>query len=127
MKNNLTKHVLNIGKEFDENLVQMSPLRGQDMHNRPVLYDVEYDRIDEIKSHLLLSKLKTIELVKEELEVKKLELKHQDTCLAVGENGKINEHYCDCRYQEIVAYNNGIVQAITLLDTIIQEIKLQMK
>ena len=113
MKNNLTEHVLNIEKEFDENLVEMSPLRGQDMHNRPVLYDVEYDRIDEIKSHLLLSQLKTIELLKEELIEKK---------------ASANISFDASRPNAVAqGYNLGMEQSITLLDTIIQNIKSQIK
>jgi hypothetical protein len=117
MKNNLTEHVQSLSKEFQD-------LKKVDVQ------DVEFHCEDCEKrtlSHLLQSQLKTIELVKEELEGNKLEVKHQDMCLAVDEDGKVNEHYCDCRYQEIVAYNNGITKAITLLDTIIQDIKSQIK
>ena len=40
---------------FDEELIEMSPLKGRDMNNRPPLYDLEYDKINEIKSFLLHS------------------------------------------------------------------------
>ena len=113
MNKSLTKHVQSIGKEFNENLVEMSPLRGQDMHNRPVLYDVENDKIDEIKSHLLQPQLKIIELVKEEFQ------------------GKLNVLYDSYGYEdgeEVVSGEiKALSQAITLLDTIIQDIKSQIK
>ena len=63
---------------------------------------------DVIKSHLLLSQLKTIELAKESFEkrVKNNETKSDDYALG---------------------YDKGLQEVITLLDTIIQKIKSQIK
>lgn len=41
-----------IEKEFNEQLVEMNNLIGRDMNNRPPLYDLEFDKIDEIKQFI---------------------------------------------------------------------------
>jgi len=100
MKNNLTEHVQSIGKGFEEKytwqrLGYMSNVASDMM-------------VKELKSHLLLSQLKTIELAKESFEkrVKNNETKSDDYALG---------------------YDKGLQEVITLLDTIIQKIKSQIK
>ena len=123
MKNNLTEHVQSLSKEFDE---KFPPETTKDIG----IYDGDGETLDgnprcninyEIKSHLLLSQLKTIELLKEE--IGKLKSTQIGDYINSTEGGDVPRD--EIEKEEI--YNRGITQAITLLDTIIQEIKTQVK
>ncbi len=63
----LHQHLEEIPKRFDEQLVGMNLYLGRDMHNRPPLYDMNDDRVQEIKDFLLQSNKETIEKVIEEV------------------------------------------------------------
>lgn len=41
-----------IEEKFYKELVEMSPLKGRDMHNRPPLYDTPDEKIEEIKQFI---------------------------------------------------------------------------
>ena len=92
MNKSLTEHVQSIGKEFDEKFYKW-------------YYEKEgqgYKNLSELsKSHLLLSQLKTIELLKEEIEKRRT---------------RVNDTFS-------FGHDNAITEMVTLLDTIIQEIK----
>ena len=106
MIKSLTEHVQSIGKEFDEILFSYSK------------HDNFEAVMEEIKTHFRYSQLKTIELLKEELEgMKKPEIPF-DGFLTREDHVEVAEQN---------GYNSALSQAITLLDTIIQEVKLQMK
>jgi tRNA A37 N6-isopentenylltransferase MiaA len=115
MKNNLTEHVQSIGKEFDE-----WEYMGQNhVHQiRPLTI------IPEIKSHLLLSQLKTVELLKENLVERMSELEKyplSQNCPRMKKQG-----WCES-CAEITGRISELKRLITLLDTIIQDTKNQIK
>ncbi len=113
MKNNLTEHVLNIGKEFEEAFADYGG-EYSDTTDAPTKF---------LKSHLLLSQLKTIELLKENLEGMKKEIPFEMKSMA---DIVAHPKEAEC-YDHDVGFNSALSQAITLLDTIIQDVKLQMK
>lgn len=39
-------------KEFEDSFVEMSPLHGRDMHNRPPLYDTDLKEVELMKKFL---------------------------------------------------------------------------
>ena len=96
MNKNLTEHVKSIEKDFDiktESLAALISMKGY-------VGTREY-----IKSHLLLSQLKTIELLKEEIEKRRT---------------RVNDTFS-------FGHDYAITEMVTLLDTIIQDIKEQIK
>ena len=117
MKNNLTEHVLNIGKEFDDQFSRPliwemfdSYIKDRPLNERGVLEDSR-----NLKFHLLLSQLKTIELLKEEL--KGQIMKTTETTIDIRKGLNSSDFY---------AWNAALSQTITLLDTIIQDVKTQI-
>ena len=123
MKNKLTEHVQStndselavffdeIGKNLPKS-IERSALGDEKIFRA---FEIAYPQI---KSYI---QLKTIELVKEELEgEKKNELSDSDIQL-------LSRHEREDYGEEVVGFNSALSTAITLLDTIIQDIKLQMK
>ena len=130
MKNNLTEHVQSIGKEFNlelETIMRGMMVRAYDMGKKqvetPYTYTLDTDSAikewKQVKSHLLLSQLKTIELLKEKLE------RMKNGYIENREKG--SEEFEKAELLRTQGWNSALSQAITLLDTIIQEIKIQMK
>ena len=74
--------------------------------------------VKELKSHLLQSQVKSFELLKEDFEGMKI---GQNVVINQVVRGKLKEANNDN------THNHTLSQAITLLDTIIQNIKSQMK
>jgi hypothetical protein len=129
MNKSLTEHVLNIGKEFDEKFGKISHIhRGEcaitDItgHIWPAYTDesgkvIEVGGLKSVKAFILDHQLKTIELLKEEIEEMRKERFLCGACTA-HKGEQIVGHTMCC---------TALSQAIALLDTIIQEIKAQMK
>ena len=123
MTNNLLEHVQEMTNDFERVITD-----HKSWHT-----NLGVPNWDVIKSHLLQSQLKTIELVKEELEGMRT--------IRLGEIKKANDWIMGARIGgddgEITAARESLErecggafslsQTITLLDTIIQDIKLQMK
>jgi hypothetical protein len=115
MKNNLTEHVQEeIDKKIDLFVIghQMDRVFGN--------YCAQ-ELKDFLRTLLSESKLKTIELLKEEIKL----LKTDERKVAVF--GKGMDSWEAGTYDEKQLVNAVLSQVITLLDTIIQKIKLQMK
>ena len=93
------------GKEFDEILFSYSK------------HDNFEAVMEEIKTHFRYSQLKTIELLKEELEGMKRQI------CTWNVQGQAEEIYVERDIEHTLALS----QAITLLDTIIQDLKSQVK
>jgi hypothetical protein len=126
MNKSLTEHVQGIGKDTD---VIIESIRGgannDGFHAKSLLaYPNQSDRYTKpAKKDILLSQLKTIELVKEELEGMKKEL-HSKGCVV----HKLGHGHCTCQMPIVNSgYNSALSQAITLLDTIIKEVRSQIK
>ena len=121
MKNNLTEHVQSIGKEFDEKMseiISYIPTQSHSKDGESLLryVDVQNETGLKVMKLFFLSQLKTIELVKEELEGMKIlpEINLKDGYQR-DDMLKMKEH------------DKTLSQTITLLDTIIQKIKSQIK
>ena len=116
MKNNLTEHVQSIWESFEETYPNWTLTVKHPYQDTWVIQE------HEIKSHLLQSQLKTIELAKNELQRLMRDTLFDDCgiCLPCINNlpcaDKIKIHH----------ENYGRSTAITLLDTIIQEVKVQI-
>ena len=124
-----------MGKKIDEDWFRLAPF----YYNRwQQQIDTPYEKLSEKEKqsdreqvyrylpHLLQSQLKTIELVKEEIEKMKV----------AGGNYNCGEEGCcpppknEIEKEDVevqMGYNSALSQAITLLDTIIQNIKLEIK
>lgn len=76
---------------------------------------------DVIKSHLLLSQLKTIELLKEAIK----EMDEEKARVASPDHP--DYMFSLAQFNRVAGVNQMVRQAITLLDTIIQNIKSQIK
>jgi hypothetical protein len=120
MKNNLTEHVQSIWESFEETYPNWTLTVKHPYQDTWVIQE------HEIKSHLLQSQLKTIELVKEEIGKMKV----------AGGNYNCGEEGCcpppknEIEKEDVgvqIGYNLALSSAITLLDTIIQNIKLEIK
>jgi hypothetical protein len=142
MKNNLTEHVQSLRERLaeieheqwiawskdiakTEGISEERFIRWQKLW-RPYneLTEVEKDQDREWGDKAFLSQLKTIELLKEELEGRMSELEKypfSQNCPRMKEQG-----WCES-CAEITGRLSELKRAITLLDTIIQEVKSQMK
>ena len=56
-----------IEEKFYKELVEMSPLKGRDMHNRPPLYDTPDEKIEEIKQFIKQALQEQEERIKQEI------------------------------------------------------------
>ena len=54
-----------VEKEFEEYFVEMHPMYGHDMYNRPILYEMQDDKVADIKSFLHTQRLQDLEAVEE--------------------------------------------------------------
>ena len=61
-----------IEEEFDREFVELHPIDGTDMFNRPIFYDTSTDQVDRVKSFLKSSIIKVleVEIEREEKQVK---------------------------------------------------------
>ena len=59
-----------IEEKFYKELVEMSPLKGRDMHNRPPLYDTPDEKIEEIKQFIKEALQEQEERIKQEMKEK---------------------------------------------------------
>lgn len=57
-----------IEEKFYKELVEMSPLKGRDMHNRPPLYDTPDEKIEEIKQFIKQALQEQRQSILEEIE-----------------------------------------------------------
>ena len=121
MNKSLTEHVQNIGKQSEE------LIRAMQLADR-LLDEPNADPDDDLRllarqliirsnKSKLLSQLKTIELLKEELEGMKRQI------CTWNVQGQAEEIYVERDIEHTLALS----QAITLLDTIIQDLKSQVK
>ena len=102
MTNNLLEHVQEMTNDFERVITD-----HKSWHT-----NLGVPNWDVIKSHLLQSQLKSFELLKEE----------------IGKLNKPPEIFTDDILCSVSSgYRSAIAKAITLLDTIIQDIKLQIK
>ena len=62
------------------------------MHNRPILYEMEFEKIDEIKSHLSSSTIDILDTIEKWIEGEK-----QPRCKTVDDKGFI---YLHCVYED---------------------------
>lgn len=114
MTNNLLEHVQEMTNDFERVITD-----HKSWHT-----NLGVPNWDVIKSHLLQSQLKSFELLKEELEGRMSELEKyplSQNCPRMKKQG-----WCES-CAEITGRISELKRAITLLDTIIQDIKLQIK
>jgi hypothetical protein len=72
------KYIEEVLKDFDEYFVEMHPMFGHDMHNRPILYDTETDEVQEIRNFISSSLSSYTTTLLSEVEKMKLKLDYTD-------------------------------------------------
>ena len=68
------KYIEEVIQEFENAFVNMSPMRGRDMHNRPPLYDTKTRDVEEMKQFIQSALQKQIEMIEGEVESSKKEI-----------------------------------------------------
>lgn len=68
----MSKYIEEVIQEFENAFVNMSPMRGRDMHNRPPLYDTETRDVEEMKQFIKSSLQKQIEMIEREVKKKRI-------------------------------------------------------
>lgn len=91
-----------IEEKFYKELVEMSPLKGRDMHNRPPLYDTPDEKIEEIKQFIKQALQEQRQSILEEIYKELLEdLQHDKNhfCKHYGECAKC---YVERKFKELL-------------------------
>lgn len=81
-------------EKFDNSFITMSPLNGFDIHNPPILYAVEFGKIENIKNFITTLLKEETERVKEEIITKINKLK--DKVETATGSFKYSDQYDDC-------------------------------
>lgn len=102
-----------IEEKFYKELVEMSPLKGRDMHNRPPLYDTPDEKIEEIKQFIKQALQSQRQSILEEIEKKIKELGIQtDKADTQIQNEDFNEFFSKEDAEKLIHDNLIIIKAL---------------
>lgn len=120
-----------VNKEFDENFVEMHPIHGHDMNNRPILYETDFSDIDEIKKFISSIRQNDVDELIEVLKSKELKPPYEDKDFEKEEDGKLTEVSLRNSVKQLKnlegmghrdSYNNALSDIITHLKSIKEKI-----